>query len=117
MSAPIERDEAWIYHLTPRAVWDALPIDERYTADSLKSEGFIHCSYNDQITGTANLRFAGRDDLILLTIAVERLDVPLVVEATVSVEPFPHVYGSIPREAVVEARDIAPDAEGHFRLP
>src|SRR5947209_1091125 len=41
-----------IYHLASRAAWEGAP-GEDYRADSLDSEGFIHCSYGRQVAWAA----------------------------------------------------------------
>ena len=38
-----------IYHITRRADWQAALAAHAYTADSLASEGFIHCSTAQQV--------------------------------------------------------------------
>jgi len=64
--------------------------------------GFIHCSFRHQVDATASRYYAGRPDLVLLTID------PALVGAEVRVENlhggeerFPHVYGPLPVSAVV----------------
>ena len=85
---------------------------ERSTIDtSLAEEGFIHCSFRDQVQATADRYYRGRDDIVLLRIDADRLGVDVVVEEATSGERFPHVYGPIPVEAVtsVESVPIGPD--------
>ena len=72
-----------------------------YTADTLPSEGFIHCSTAEQWPRVLAERFAGRDDLVLLEIDTARLTAELRWE-----DGFPHVYGPLEVEAVVSARRL-----------
>jgi uncharacterized protein (DUF952 family) len=62
-----------IFHITSRAAWDAALGAGIYEADSLKTEGFIHCSTAEQYIWVANQRFRGRTDLVLLHIDEKRL--------------------------------------------
>ena len=62
-----------IYHLVPRAIWEARP-EAAYTAASLASEGFIHCAYRDQVAWAANLFYAKEADLFILEIDAGRLE-------------------------------------------
>jgi uncharacterized protein (DUF952 family) len=55
-----------IFHITTRAAWDDAQAAGSYTADSLQTEGFIHCSQAGQVAWVANTRFRGRTDLVLL---------------------------------------------------
>jgi prephenate dehydrogenase/uncharacterized protein (DUF952 family) len=57
-----------IFHITTHTAWSAALAAGGYAADSLQTEGFIHCSQAEQVTWVANTRFRGRRDLILLHI-------------------------------------------------
>ena len=90
-----------IYHIATAADWEART-DEYRAAPSLESEGFIHCSTEDQVDGIAQTLFAGRDDLYLLTIETENLESDVVFEDLYDAgEEFPHIYGPIPTAAIV----------------
>jgi len=106
-----------IFHITTRAAWDEARAAGRYTADSLHTEGFIHCSQADQVTWVANTRFRGRTDLVLLH----------VDEAAVGAEVrrenleggttlFPHIYGPLPVRAVMQVTPMTPSPDGTFEL-
>lgn len=83
---------ASIYHLAEPTRWPADP----YVAESLATEGFIHCSTAEQLSQTYDRYYAGRRDLVLLTVDPAALDVRVEHE-------FPHVYGHIPASAVISA--------------
>lgn len=106
-----------IVHFCPRAHWQAARAEGHYAADTLATEGFIHCSTLEQVHIPANALAWGRTDLVLLEIDESALPEPPRWEADPS-DPramaFPHVYGPIPLEAVVAVRDFRPDAEGRF---
>jgi glutathione S-transferase len=73
---------------------------------SLEEEGFIHCSFEEQVETTAARFYAGRADVLLLAIDPERVAGPIEVETIPSGEAFPHVYGPIPVHAVVWAAPV-----------
>ena len=109
-----------ILHATPRTEWAAAQKQGNYTADSLAGEGFIHCSTEKQIVRVANMIFAGQHGLVLLVIDPARLTSDLRWEPGVDLasELFPHIYGPLNLDAVVEVLAFEPDADGHFtRLP
>lgn len=107
-----------IYHITPRADWKAAQRAGRYTADSLASQGFIHCSTREQVAAVANAFYAGRSGLVLLCIDESKLSAPLVYENLEGGEAlFPHLYGALELEAVARVEDFSPDEEGRFTLP
>jgi uncharacterized protein (DUF952 family) len=104
-----------IYHLVPRRVWEEAA-DQPYRAASLTSEGVIHCSFANQVAGSANRFYAGEDDLLVLHIDSARLTSPLSEEASSSGEVFPHIYGPINRDAVVVAQPLARGADGRWQF-
>jgi uncharacterized protein (DUF952 family) len=104
-----------IYHIASRADWEAALAAGTYTADSLAAEGFIHCSTGAQLSGTAARFFASRSDLLLLAIDTARLTAELRYEEGEPGVLFPHLYGPLNLEAVVETRPFAPGADGAFR--
>ena len=101
-----------ILHFCPRAEWVRAQAEGEYAADTLATEGFIHCSAAEQVHAPANELVRGRTDLVLLEIDESYLAEPPRVEGG-----FPHVYGPIPVAAVVAVHDFPPDPDGTFTLP
>ena len=92
-----------IYHLAEPADWSART--DTYVAPSLESDRFIHCSTSEQVDRVAAEVFPGRNDLVLLTIDESRLPYPVVYEDLYgSGQDFPHVYGPVPLEAILDAK-------------
>jgi uncharacterized protein (DUF952 family) len=81
---------------------------------TLEQEGFIHCSFDEQVEGTANRFYADVDELVLLRIDPALLDSTVVVEPPFpgAVELFPHVYGPIPLASVISATSWRRGPEG-----
>lgn len=77
----------------------------------------MHCSYAHQVAATAGRYYAGRHDLVLLEIDPAALDAPVRVEPSATGERFPHVYGTIPRAAVVAVHAYGPRPDGSFPEP
>jgi putative intracellular protease/amidase/uncharacterized protein (DUF952 family) len=88
----------WLFHLCRDAdlSWGK---DGRYAPSSLAKDGFIHASFKDAVLESARLYFSPADKLRVLKIDPRRVDVPILVEETPR-GPMPHVYGSIPCDAV-----------------
>jgi uncharacterized protein (DUF952 family) len=109
----------FILHVTTRSAWFAAQKRGMYLADSLGSEGFIHCSKADQILRVAELIFTGQHGLVMLVIDPVQLTPELRWEPGVDLttELFPHIYGPINLDAVVSVLDFEPDANGRFHLP
>ncbi len=92
-----------IYHITTKQLWEAALLNGNYEAESLAIEGFIHCSTNLQVDGVLDRYFSNKKDLVKLVINTSRLTSPLKFEMAPTVrQEFPHVYGPLNFEAVVE---------------
>ncbi|MGD0751282.1 MAG: DUF952 domain-containing protein [Anaerolineales bacterium] len=106
-------------HVTSREAWSAAQGGGKYSADSLAGDGFIHCSKVDQIVRVANDFYSGQHGLVLLVIDPGCLTSELRWDAgtDLATELFPHIYGPINLEAVVEVVDFEPAADGKFHLP
>lgn len=108
--------DAHIYHLALRHAWEAAREDgapyRRSTIDrSLDEEGFIHCSYRDQVQGVADRFYRGRTDVVLLTIDVSKVEAEIKTENL-----FPHIYGPLPIEAVVRVEPVACGDDGQLLI-
>jgi uncharacterized protein (DUF952 family) len=110
-----------ILHFCPRDQWGAAVSAGSYAADTLKSQGFIHCSTPEQVAVPATALARGRRDIVLLEIDEGKLGKPVVWEEGDPPDPggklFPHVYEPIPVAAVVAVHDYLPQADGTFRRP
>lgn len=106
-----------IYHITTKADWEAARMEGSYSADSLIREGFIHCSTAGQVEATANRFFHGRMDLVLLHIDELKVGAEIVYENLEGGSTqFPHVYGPLPLDSVLQAKNISPLSDGSFRI-
>ncbi len=108
-----------ILHLTSRLAWSAAQDHGQYSADSLAGQGFIHCSKVDQVMRVANAFYAGQSGLVLLVIDPGLLKSELRWEPGTDLvsQLFPHIYGPINLEAVLQVLDFEPTADGKFHLP
>lgn len=114
-----------ILHITTKEDWKKAQKNGEYTAPSLTSEGFIHCSTIKQTVDTANIFFKGQNGLILLCIDEAKLKSECKYEDPSGGgqhDPnvgnlFPHIYGPINISAVVKVVDFPSKNDGLFTLP
>lgn len=107
-----------IFHITSRTDWAAAQAAGAYTADSLASEGFIHCSTAAQVIATADRIFKGRRDLLLLSVDSARVKAEIRHENLEGgTQLFPHIYGALALDAVVAVHEFPPREDGSFALP
>ncbi len=114
-------NRAMIHHVVSLAAWNAHP-DQPYSPDSLPEDGFVHCSPDEPAT-LAVINAFYRDapkPLHVLVIDEARLDARVEFEAAAPAPPpgvggdvlFPHVFGPINRDAVVDILGIQWDEQG-----
>ncbi len=89
-----------IYHIVLAEDWAAFDTG-LYRAKSLETEGFIHCSFADQLDGVINRYYKGADRIVILEIDPERLMSRMIKEPSTNNEIYPHIYGPINRDAIV----------------
>ena len=103
-----------LYHLISQYYFDGQPADEPYAPASLFAEGFIHLSATpQQVTWVANAFYAQVLDLVALVIDEAQLDAPLRWDETPD-GPFPHLYGPLNRDAIVDILPLARAAGGDY---
>ena len=106
-----------ILHIASKAAWKTAREDGFYRAESLTTEGFIHCSKPDQVIKVANYLFRGQHDLVLLGINERSLSSEVKYENCDGGETlFPHIYGPIEVHAVERTWDFEPGPDGCFTL-
>jgi uncharacterized protein (DUF952 family) len=113
-----QRHRRVIYHILPREDWQTAQREGIYAPVSLGTGGFIHCSKVDQVTHVANSYFEGRDDLLLLGISSDKVNVEIRYEDLLGEGMlFPHIYGPLNLDAVVNVSKLKKDERGKFGLP
>ena len=96
-----------IYHITTKLEWEHALSIGKYEAASLQNEGFIHMSHEHQIEGVLARYFQGKTDLVKLTVDETKIIAEIKNELSPSLqETFPHIYGAINLDAVVDVEDL-----------
>lgn len=115
-----------IYHLAPAERWLDWPPTKPYLPAEYEADGFIHCTADEQLLLAVANQFyrqaVGR--FVIISIDVDLLRAPLRWEqgqspagqvANEHLAPrFPHIYGPIDPEAVVEVRMAQRALDGTF---
>jgi uncharacterized protein (DUF952 family) len=106
-----------IFHITDRTQWTRAKNLATYRSDTLASEGFTHCSKLDQVIGSANRFFKGKQDLVILAIEIDRVIPEIRYEGADANNLFPHIYGELNINAVTQVIDLEAGIDGLFVLP
>ena len=99
-----------IFHIVLPEVWEKFKNEKFYEADSLKTEGFIHCSFARQVETVLQRYYKGAQKVLILEIEPEKLMSKLVEEPSTGGEIYPHIYGKINANAIVgiEEKNLKP---------
>jgi uncharacterized protein (DUF952 family) len=115
-----------VYHITSRQTWQEAQQRGDYQAESLATEGFIHCSTIKQVLPVAETFYKGQSGLLVLVIDPSLLASDLKWEPPSGGTPppgvpegdlFPHVYGPLNLDAIVKVIDLETNPDGKYTLP
>ena len=111
-----------IYHLALEDEWDdavrkGCPYRRSTLGRSVSEVGFIHCSLPEQVQGVADQAYGGRRRVVLLTIDRSRLrDEVRMENLEGGDELFPHLYGELPLDAVVQVDPVPVGDDGRLAV-
>jgi uncharacterized protein (DUF952 family) len=98
-----------IFKIVHAEEWRAAEADGVYFGSAKdKEDGFLHFSSEEQLDGTVAKYYAGQRDLVLVAVDPETLGAALKYEPSRGGELFPHLYGSLPLDAVLWTRPFQP---------
>jgi uncharacterized protein (DUF952 family) len=130
-----------LFHIITRTAWTNAVAAGEYRPPSLASEGFVHFSFADQVSATANLIYRDVEDLIVVEFDPAKLGADVVVEDSSGGPPasedggtpadegvagggiagggrsgteFPHVYDAIPVNAAARVHPLPRDDNGDY---
>jgi uncharacterized protein (DUF952 family) len=102
------------FHLVPVEVWAAADRGQPYAAESLATEGFIHCTDGEpEVAATFDRHYAADPrSFLAVTVDLDAVGVPWRFDDPGS--PYPHVYGPIPWPAVLATRRVDRGPDGRL---
>jgi uncharacterized protein (DUF952 family) len=97
----------FIYHITTKHAWEEAQLKHNYLPKDFEKDGFIHCSIERQIEGVIERFYQGQTGLIKLKIEKAKVQRPVLFELAEDLnELFPHIYGPLNLDSVVEVIPI-----------
>ena len=115
-----------ILHLLSRESWAEAQANGQLLASSVATEGFAHCSTEHQMVDVANKYYSGATNMVLLNIDPTKLTSQMKFEPPAHLDGspalpheslFPHIYGPINLDAVIEVIDFPCNEHGAFTAP
>jgi len=107
-----------IYHMLPVAVWDAQNDELPYEGDTLATEGFIHCTNEQELLVKVANNFY-RDTagpFVILCLDEATIESEVRWEAA-GMHNFPHIYGPLNLDAVIKVIPFPQRSDGVFEMP
>lgn len=81
------------------------------------ADGYIHLSTADQVAGTLDAHFAGREDLFLAAVDLDAAGNAVRWESSRGGALFPHLYGRLAEALVLASAPLRRDEAGQPILP
>lgn len=107
--------EAVAYKILSRDDWRILRTAGAHGgSEADRRDGYIHLSAEDQLAETARRHYAGRDDLMVLTVDLAAVGEGVRWEPSRGGALFPHLHGDLPLDAVAAARAATVTAQGQI---
>ncbi|MET0182769.1 MAG: DUF952 domain-containing protein [Caulobacterales bacterium] len=107
-----------IYRIATAEEWERAQASGRYAGNPDDArDGFLHFSTRAQVRGTFEKHYAGKRDLVILTVDPAKLPKQLVWERSRGGALFPHLYDALPVEAVSEITFLGAGLDGAPILP
>lgn len=107
-----------IYHICRQDEWDAARGMGIYHGSSQDAaDGFIHLSTAAQVKASAAKHRAGQGGLVLIVVDAGRLGNALKWESARGGDLFPHLYGTLPVDAVSAVHDLPLGSDGRHIFP
>lgn len=107
---------AEIYHMVEAPAWEAARSGSTLEPVSLASEGFIHCTVGERNLLAVAERFyrAVPGEWVVLVLDPVRITHEVKWEVQPDGLAYPHIYGPLNLDAVVEVCRFPRDGEGRF---
>jgi uncharacterized protein (DUF952 family) len=107
-----------IYKIVAADLWRAAKDSGVFAGTGIDlTDGFIHLSTAAQARRTAQLFFAGQDNLVLVAVDEASVGEALKYEPSRDGDLFPHLYGPLPLTAVLSVRPLPLGADGNHLFP
>lgn len=91
-----------LYHIVRQDYWDNFKVGFLYFSDNFEQEGFIHLSNDSQVLSILERYYKNEGSLVLLSINESKFTSELRSEKSTNNEIYPHLYGGLNRDAIVQ---------------
>jgi len=110
-----ELTDPFIYLLSSEKEYKQALSKGVFVRDSIQEEGFIHASPKNQLTRVANKYYKETINPLILVVDVKKVSVEVKWEPAAG-SFYPHIYGALNTDAIIEFQPIALNEMGEFNL-
>jgi uncharacterized protein (DUF952 family) len=108
----------YIFHITTEKEWQDAQASGVYKPANFAADGFIHCSFKDQVIVVANKYYRSETQMTLLKIDPDLVKARIIEENLEGgEEEFPHIYGPLPINAVIKYAALEKNQQGYYFFP
>lgn len=106
-----------IYHLVPKRFYERQTKNAVYLPKPFLQEGFIHCTKRaDEMMRVAN-RFYKNERGPHIYLYIDTKKVKAKIQYDDAAKQYPHIYGGLNHDAIVDIKPARRDAEKNFLPP
>lgn len=106
-----------IYHLVAREYYLSLAASEPYVPETFDVDGFIHCTEGiDNVVDVGN-RYYADDPREYALLVIEPAEVTAEIRFEDPDLTYPHIYGALNRDAILEVVPVPRASGGRFLAP
>lgn len=110
--------DRFIFKLLTQEQWEVFKSENVFSGAPIDiADGYIHFSSASQVAETAAKYFADLPQVILAEVDTQKLSTPVVWEPSRGGALFPHLYATLPMDAVTRACELEKDIAGQLIFP
>ncbi len=112
-----------VFCVMEKSVFEDAVQSGEFQPESLATEGFVHCTQLHQSVEVANIFYAIFPNVVLARIERARLRSKVLDEEAADErfqgrgDTYPHIYGPLNMDAVIDVQDMERDEAGQFLMP
>ena len=104
----------YTFHYTPAEHFQAFGPNDEYTPPRFSEEGFIHCTDGAENMAKVANRFYKDDPRAFLVLYIDKTRVKSPIKYEDPDEIYPHIYGPLNQDAIVDKRPALREPDGTF---
>ena len=107
-----------VYKVCSKDEWDQAIFNQSYSGSNVDNkDGFIHLSTKKQLIETVAKHFQGKNNLVIISFNIEKIQDNLKWEVSRNGGLFPHYYGNLETKFVEKIYNLHLTVDGIHKFP